>query len=74
MKADPTAVSVIICSKDRHQDLERAVASVRAADAIGARQRSSWLKKVIHQGRSRERTMCSCHGKTEGSDMRVTWR
>ena len=37
MQADPNAVSVIICSKDRHQDLERAVASVRAADAIGAK-------------------------------------
>ncbi|MET0513911.1 MAG: glycosyltransferase [Nitrospiraceae bacterium] len=36
MKVDPTSVSVIICSKDRHQDLERAVASVRAADHLGA--------------------------------------
>ena len=36
MKADHTTVSVIICSKDRHQDLERAVASVRATDPIGA--------------------------------------
>jgi len=36
MKIDPTAVSVIICSKDRHQHLEQAVASVRAADPIGA--------------------------------------
>jgi GT2 family glycosyltransferase len=36
MTIDHHAVSVIICSKDRHHDLERAVASVRAADAIGA--------------------------------------
>lgn len=37
MKVDHNAVSVIICSKDRHDDLERAVASVRTADAIAAR-------------------------------------